>query len=192
MTKATDNSIMTTAIDLFKAQQFEQVTVNDICQACGITKPTFYYHFSNKDQLISRYFRGLVEQLPAKLRRQNGAQNPLERIYDFFQQTIQVIQTLGPDLYSQLYISNLKTNQHTFDFSEAINKYVTELISQAQASGLINNPASAVTLYRNSVFLFEGYEINWCFQKGEFDAFSATKQGLAVLFVTNDVKDTTD
>lgn len=186
MTKATDQSIMTTAIKLFKATQFEQVTINDICRACDITKPTFYYHFNSKDQLISTYFRSLVVKLPAQLQRQDGPQDPLERIYDFYQQTIGIIATLGPDLYSQLYIANLKTNQHTFDLSESTNKYVTDLIQQAQQAGSIKNHAPAAEMYRSSVMLFEGVEINWCFQKGDFDAFVATKQALAVLFMVSD------
>ncbi|GAX06737.1 TetR family transcriptional regulator [Secundilactobacillus pentosiphilus] len=182
MTKATDASIMSTAIQLFKQSSFDQVTINEICTKCDITKPTFYYHFENKDQLISTYFRTLITRLPQELLATNAGENDLEKIYTFYERTIGVITEMGPDLYSQLYVSNLKRNQHTFDFNDSTDRYVTTLIQQAQKAGIIQNQSEAAELYTNSVLLFEGYEINWCFQSGNFDVVPYFERGLEILF----------
>lgn len=182
MTKVTDDSIMVTAIKLFKQDGFESVTVNALCRACQITKPTFYYHFKGKEELISRYFRKLVTALPGQLLAQNNHLDPLTKIYQFYEMTIAVTRELGPDLYSQLYITNLKQNQHTFDFSESTNRYVTQLIKDAQQQGLVTNQSTPESLYLNSVLLFEGYELNWCFQQGAFDPVPMVTSGLATLF----------
>ena len=40
------------AIKLFKEYGYENVTVVQICEAAGITKRTFYYHFSAKDEIV--------------------------------------------------------------------------------------------------------------------------------------------
>ena len=37
---------------MFKENGYENVTVLQICKAAGITKRTFYYHFSSKDEII--------------------------------------------------------------------------------------------------------------------------------------------
>ena len=56
MRKSRKNEIYETAMKLFQERGYEDVTVMDICEACGITKKAFYYHYSSKEELISRYF----------------------------------------------------------------------------------------------------------------------------------------
>ena len=43
---STKNKIFETAGKLFKEKGYENVTINNICEACGITKTTFYYHIA--------------------------------------------------------------------------------------------------------------------------------------------------
>lgn len=40
------------AVELFLSQGYNNVTVNDICTALNITKPTFYKYVSSKEELI--------------------------------------------------------------------------------------------------------------------------------------------
>jgi AcrR family transcriptional regulator len=182
MTKVTDDGIIETAIQLFKQTSYDNVKVTDICTACKITKRAFYYHFENKDQLISAYFRKLVVQVPMILKTQDSDLNPLKSIYEFYHQNIEVINTSGPDLYRQLYHINLDNDQHAFDFSESSHKYVTELIQTAQTQHLIENMADPDELFTSSVLLFEAIQLNWCFQQASFDTFPYVKRNLEILF----------
>lgn len=182
MTKVTDEIITETAIQLFQQTSYGNVKITDICAACQITKRAFYYHFDNKDQLISAYFRQLVVAVPASLKSQNSDADPLKAIYEFYRQNIEVINTLGPDLYRQLYHINLDDNQHAFDFSESSHKYIVELIQTAQDQHLIENSADPDELFTSSVLLFEAIQLNWCFQQGDFDTFPYIKRNLEILF----------
>ena len=49
---STKEKIQEQAIKLFKEYNYDQVTVMQICKAAGITKRTFYYHFSSKDEIV--------------------------------------------------------------------------------------------------------------------------------------------
>jgi len=44
--------ILTTATRLFMQRGYSAVSVNDIVQAADVTKPTLYYHFSDKEELF--------------------------------------------------------------------------------------------------------------------------------------------
>ncbi len=57
MRKSRKNEIYETAMALFQKKGYESVTVMDICNACGITKKAFYYHYASKEDLISQYFQ---------------------------------------------------------------------------------------------------------------------------------------
>jgi AcrR family transcriptional regulator len=49
-TKAT---ILRISCGLFAARGYEAVGISEICTACGITKPSLYYHFDSKEGLLS-------------------------------------------------------------------------------------------------------------------------------------------
>lgn len=42
--------------ELVKKNSFEKVTVMDICEACGVSRKTFYYHFKDKFDLAEWIF----------------------------------------------------------------------------------------------------------------------------------------
>ncbi|MEX2442688.1 MAG: TetR/AcrR family transcriptional regulator [Alkalispirochaeta sp.] len=48
----TKREILATALDLFSRAGYEAVGVQQICTSAGITKPSLYYHFSNKETLL--------------------------------------------------------------------------------------------------------------------------------------------
>lgn len=56
MRKSRKNEIYETAMALFQNRGYESVTVMDICEACGITKKAFYYHYASKDELLIQYY----------------------------------------------------------------------------------------------------------------------------------------
>jgi AcrR family transcriptional regulator len=48
----TKQRLITTAFELFKQKGYEAVTINQICEAVGIVKNTFYYYFESKEALL--------------------------------------------------------------------------------------------------------------------------------------------
>lgn len=50
------NMLIRAATKLFHEQDYEDVSVDAICQAAGLTKGAFYYHFSSKDELHSQLY----------------------------------------------------------------------------------------------------------------------------------------
>ena len=56
MRKNRKNEIYETAMSLFEERGYEAVTIMDICEACGITKKAFYYHYVSKEEILSQYY----------------------------------------------------------------------------------------------------------------------------------------
>jgi AcrR family transcriptional regulator len=61
--------ILTDGWELFQQKGYLGVSVDEICQRCGITKPTLYYYFKNKENLFVEVllrrlqgFRDVIEQ----------------------------------------------------------------------------------------------------------------------------------
>jgi TetR/AcrR family fatty acid metabolism transcriptional regulator len=49
--------ILSTAAKLFGERGFANVSIRDICDGAGVTPPTIYHHFGNKDQLFQEVIR---------------------------------------------------------------------------------------------------------------------------------------
>jgi TetR/AcrR family transcriptional regulator len=65
-----DNSretILNCALQLFSAKGYDAVSINDIVGMAGITKPTLYYFFGNKEGLFRELLKSNYDMLNASL-----------------------------------------------------------------------------------------------------------------------------
>ncbi|NTU79199.1 MAG: TetR/AcrR family transcriptional regulator [Chloroflexales bacterium] len=60
--------ILAKALDLFAARGYDAVGVQAICEAVGVTKPTLYHYFGNKQGLLAALVGERSAQLLARLR----------------------------------------------------------------------------------------------------------------------------
>ena len=61
MTKITKDIIIETAYQLFFKHGYNNVTINDICKECKITKPTFYTYIKSKDDILAHFYDDITE-----------------------------------------------------------------------------------------------------------------------------------
>lgn len=58
--------------NLARARSFDRITIADICEACGVNRQTFYYHFSDKFALVTWIFeRELIREFRENLTFEN-------------------------------------------------------------------------------------------------------------------------
>lgn len=58
--------IIATAITLFEKKGYAETSVQDIVNALGATKGTFYYYFTSKNELLKRIHLEFIEELLIK------------------------------------------------------------------------------------------------------------------------------
>lgn len=57
------NKIKQTSILLFEKKGFTETSIQDIVEEVGVTKGTFYYHFSSKEQLLMDIHISYIDEL---------------------------------------------------------------------------------------------------------------------------------
>jgi AcrR family transcriptional regulator len=174
--------IIDTAYRLFKELGYDNVSVNQICHASGITKPTFYRYLKSKDDLISYFYDRLTGELADSLLTMIAAENYWEQIWAGFRSILDWSLEFGQDLYSQLFVANLKENKGTFHISEPLMRAMVVLVERAQNADQIRNKSKAEDLYRNSIYLSFGYGVNWCIEKGSFDLLKEFRAALENMY----------
>lgn len=181
----TKDLILKQAYELFQEKSYSEVSIDDICNKCRLTKPAFYYHFSSKAELLSHYYDDVVAHIHKTLAKKTVEDNYWEQYIFCFSELIFASVNLGADLISHLYIANLTTDKGSFDFNESFSSLSIHLIEKAQESGQILNSQKAQNLFISSSFMFTGFEVFWGIKKGSFDRQHAVVAALETIFDVN-------
>lgn len=174
--------IFETAQALFIEKGYAKVTVQDICDACAITKTAFYYHLKSKEDIILHMYDPITENIAHELVSILNAENHWEQLMLCFEYLIEGSEKYGADVCRQVLISNLKNDKGSYDFREDLTKVAVTIIEHAQAAGQIRNSSSADTLYQASAYTFLGYEVTWCIKNGSFDRKKELRRAMEDLF----------
>jgi len=73
-------TILNNALELFSAKGYEGVSVNELAEASGITKPTLYYYFGSKEGVFETVCQSYYTQLNALIA-EKAAYNPKPQSY---------------------------------------------------------------------------------------------------------------
>ncbi|MDR1739854.1 MAG: TetR/AcrR family transcriptional regulator [Bacteroidales bacterium] len=75
------DTIMARALELFSAKGYEGVSVNELTEAAGITKPTLYYYFGSKEGLFDAVSQFHYARLNSKIK-ENALYTPNPEVYE--------------------------------------------------------------------------------------------------------------
>lgn len=73
-------AILKEALHLFYSRGYDAVSVQEIVEAAGVTKPTLYYHFGSKRGLLETLLAGRCEKMEAEMRQEAFAQAELPEV----------------------------------------------------------------------------------------------------------------
>lgn len=169
MGKLSKQIITKTAIDLFLEKGYNNVTIQDICTACKITKPTFYKYAGSKEELILDLYDLTIGNLTTDTYQFLDTNTHYEQLLLVFHTLIKDTKKFGSDLFSQMLTANLNENHHSFDMRDSLTKLCVMILKKAQEKGEIKNMNSPEVLYRALAYLFTGCETMWCIYNGELN-----------------------
>lgn len=179
-------TITSQALALFQERGYESVTVQDICDACGITKPTFYRYVPSKESIVVAVYDDITMQLSQRLLRVAGSGNHWEQLVICFDTLYRESSRLGPGIFSQAIIANLQEDRHTFDLRPYLTEVMVGIIRRAQESGQVCNPSPAERLYDAASHMFSGYELIWCIRDGKTNWRDDLLASLEAMFMVPD------
>lgn len=87
MQPSTRQKLIEVSFELFGRGGFHHVGLDQIIDACGVSKQTFYNHFESKDDLVVAVleFRHQVEEaMFARLLIEHGGETPRQKLYGLF------------------------------------------------------------------------------------------------------------
>lgn len=190
MNRITKEAIKNQALMLFQEQGYNHVTIMDICKACQITKPTFYKYAGSKEELVLDLYDTAISDILKNPYMFLSVDTHYEQLLVIFRHLIKETEKFGSDLFSQMLISNLSENRHSFDMRKDMTKLCTLIIEKAQNADEIENKSDPAILYLALAHSFMGFETNWCIYSGQTGWAEPFFQGMnAMLSVKEDLKE---
>lgn len=158
-----------TAMELFREQGYANVTVQEICTACGITKPTFYKYVGSKENLLLQFYEKTVHKILIGAHKFLELDSHYAQLLLIFQTLIRRTKEYGRDFFGQMFAANLARDHGSLDLQDDLTKLGVLIIRNAQKAGEIANTSDPAILYRSIAYMYTGYECMWCIKGDQLD-----------------------
>ena len=164
------------AIELFKSEVYDSVSVNEICEKANVSRSVFYTMFKGK--------RGILDYVVAKpqqndeesFRKFADAENDFERIWQLFERFIFIALDFGPKLTSRLFIMQFESPRQIRDAVHALDELFATLAKNCAKNGIIETeePPELLSRIATDLIIHELYV--WCSQNGNFSLRERARQ----------------
>ena len=98
MEKSTKEQIIDVAMDLFNKSGYSKVSVNEIIDVVGISKRTFYYHFSAKEDILEEFYAIPNEITVSMLEAMLDKTNNVDKLLALFRPRIEHFTKIGQNI----------------------------------------------------------------------------------------------
>jgi TetR/AcrR family transcriptional regulator, transcriptional repressor for nem operon len=162
------DKLIESAVEVFHARGFNGCSVQDIVEAAGVPKGSFYNHFASKEALgveVVRAYTALVGGYVVEAGAANilsGEGSPLQRTRAYFEAVIE--QNVSCGVRNGCLLGNFATElaPHSTEIAKAVtdaldnwSAAVAQALAQAQEAGELSTDADVDALAR---YLVDGYE----------------------------------
>lgn len=186
----TKNEIFKKAIELFKENGFEGTTVNAICEACNVTKGSFYHHFKSKDEILLNFYHYSLKDTVNILLNVLDEKSDREKIWTVLEYSIDATIEMGADLLKALILIDIKNGNKLLNpFSvikiegtEDYSRLLKNVIDKAQKSGEVRNDIGTEELIFTFTSALIGVAVNWSASGGTYDEKKELRKLFDIIF----------
>ena len=176
MSHKVKENIAKCAIELFKSEVCDSVSVNEICEKANVSRSVFYTMFKGKRGILDYVVSKPQKNDDERFRRFADAENDFERIWQLFERFIFIALDFGPKLTSRLFIMQFESPQGIRDAVHALDDLFATLAKNCAKNGIIETeePPELLSRIATDLIIHELYV--WCSQNGNFSLRERARQ----------------
>ena len=167
----TKGKIVSAAWKLFYEQGYDKTTVDDIVEASGTSKGSFYHYFESKESLpasLSYLFDEKYEELMETMDPDLGV---IEKLVFINQELFLMIEnTVSIDILSRLFASQLLSGSERslLDPTRMYYKLLRQIVIEGQQQGLFREEFTTLDVTRAYAVFERGLMYDWCISGGNY------------------------
>lgn len=158
--------IINSAIELFAEVGFDEVSVEAICQRCGISRATFFNYFPQKELILTEVAETRLEEIRAFFEKQSNSAGKLafHDITDFLVNYAAANEKMGPRLryiMTQIFGRPACRSAHMAIRAEFL-KVLTQLIQKMSREGELRGARQSPAVIAETIFsLYIATSFEW-------------------------------
>ena len=194
--EATKKRLYECARELFNEYGVDKVGVDDIVEAAGVARGTFYVHFESKDALISSLvsdyvnrvdmdYKTFLKALPPDMPAQEVLLALIGKICGVIEQT------LGYESMRTLYktqLSNVPTTQNASGYNRALYQMLAAVLEKGVSRGGFQTSLPLDALSKHLVLAMRGLVYEWCIRYPDFNLKEQAIEHFEILLKGIEVK----
>ncbi len=167
----TKGRIISAAWELFYDQGYDDTTVDEIVEASGTSKGSFYHYFNGKDALLSSLsylFDAKYDELKDQL---NAGDSAIDKLMFLNRELFIMIEdSVSVDLLSRLFATQLihKGDGHLLDQDRTYYKMVRAILNDGRARGELRTDVSVNEITKAYAVMERGLMYDWCLCSGSY------------------------
>ena len=169
--KNTKGKIVSAAWQLFYEQGYDNTTVEEIVEASGTSRGSFYHYFDGKAALLSSLSYLFDEKYDELAESMNPDLSSIEKLNLMNQELFLMIDnTVSVDLLSQLFATQLITNgeRHMMSPNRTYYKLLRQVISEGKQNGTFREEFSVNDIAKAYAMFERGLMYDWCISGGSY------------------------
>ena len=167
----TKGKIVSAAWQLFYKQGYDDTTVEEIVEASGTSRGSFYHYFDGKDALLSSLSYLFDEKYDELAETMDDSLSPVEKLIFMNQELFLMIDnTVSVDLLSQLFATQLITSgeRHMMNPNRTYYKMIRQMVSEGKEHGIFKEEFSVNDIVKAYAMLERGLMYDWCISAGSY------------------------
>ncbi len=170
------SKIVEAGIELFRTEGYDKVSVNDICQAAGVARSSFYRIFSTKKDIILDVFEHTDTNSIVSVEELLAAQNDFDRMWIIGDRYISLARQLGPELMATIMSLAVQGDVDLLSLGHSVDAWFIRLTRNCQKTGLIRSKEPPELLGPLMVDMVYHAIYEWAARDGRFPVRARSRQ----------------
>lgn len=169
--KNTKKKIVSAAWKLFYEQGYENTTVEEIIDASGTSRGSFYHYFSGKDALLGSLSFMFDEKYEELIPQMDPVMNAYDKLLFLNQELFAMIEdTISIDLLARMYSTQLTTTgeRHLMDHNRIYYRLIRQIAVEGQARGELRSDISVNEITKLYALCERALLYDWCLCSGSY------------------------
>ena len=175
----TKGKIINAAWDLFYEQGYENTTVDEIIDASGTSKGSFYHYFEGKDALLGLLSYIFDEEYARLQNVLSDDMSAFEKLLYLNSELFLMIEDrIDIDLLTRLYSTQLitKGEKHLLDNKRLYYKLLKQIVTKGQSDGELTTEMTANEIVKLYAICERSLIYDWCLCNGEYSITGYAKK----------------
>ena len=184
-TRNTKGRIIQAAWQLFYRQGYDDTTVEEIIDASGTSRGSFYHYFEGKDALLSSVSYLFDEKYEELIETMDPAMDAFDQLMYLNRELFAMIEnSISLDLLARLYSSQLITrgDKHLLDHNRVYYKVLRQIVLQGQQHGQLRSDVTVNEMVRVYAMCERALIYDWCLSSGDYSLLQYGKSMMPMFF----------